>query len=179
MKPDDIPVQWIRGLAAPYLRGYRPRPARTGPLRGYWFSRPVSPPVGRRRHAAAQAREEAGFFVGYLVGTRGYVFLDPQLPECLVFAFVRPVGASHHRRLVAASAGLLRVTYPYLRWLTHRLPRFAFHDDQVPALVRHQSMRDWPAEKRRHFSHNFFIETLAWLVRSGLVRKLLRGAQAR
>jgi hypothetical protein len=34
-------------------------------------------------------------------------------------------------------------------------------------------MRAWPREKFEHFSRNFFIETLAWLVRSGLVRKLL------
>lgn len=33
-------------------------------------------------------------------------------------------------------------------------------------------MGDWPAEKREHMARNFFIETLAWLVRSGLVRKL-------
>ncbi len=39
-------------------------------------------------------------------------------------------------------------------------------------MVRHQSMRDWPPEKYEHFSRNFFIETLAWLVRSGTVRKL-------
>jgi hypothetical protein len=30
-------------------------------------------------------------------------------------------------------------------------------------------MREWPPEKYQHFSGNFFIETLAWLVRSGLV----------
>jgi hypothetical protein len=33
-------------------------------------------------------------------------------------------------------------------------------------------MRDWPRGKYEHFSRNFFIESLAWLVRSGLVRKL-------
>ncbi|MGH9792066.1 MAG: hypothetical protein ACRD5W_12725, partial [Candidatus Acidiferrales bacterium] len=30
----------------------------------------------------------------------------------------------------------------------------------------------WPPEKYQHYSRNFFIETLAWLVRSGLVRRL-------
>lgn len=39
-------------------------------------------------------------------------------------------------------------------------------------MVRHASMAAWPPEKRQHLSRNFFIETLAWLVRSGLVRKL-------
>jgi hypothetical protein len=33
-------------------------------------------------------------------------------------------------------------------------------------------MTEWPPEKYQHFSGNFFIETLAWLVRSGLVKKL-------
>lgn len=39
-------------------------------------------------------------------------------------------------------------------------------------MARHTSMKSWPTEKREHLSRNFFIETLAWLVRSGLVRKL-------
>jgi len=39
-------------------------------------------------------------------------------------------------------------------------------------MARHGSMRVWPANKYQHLSQNFFIETLAWLVRSGLVRKL-------
>jgi len=39
-------------------------------------------------------------------------------------------------------------------------------------MARHVSMQAWPAEKHQHLSQNFFIETLAWLVRSGLVRKL-------
>lgn len=42
-------------------------------------------------------------------------------------------------------------------------------------MARYGSMRVWPAEKRQHLSQNFFIETLAWLVRSGLVRKLKEG----
>jgi hypothetical protein len=40
-------------------------------------------------------------------------------------------------------------------------------------LIRHFSMQGWPPEKHQHYSGNFFIETLAWLVRSGLVRKLI------
>lgn len=39
-------------------------------------------------------------------------------------------------------------------------------------MARHASMKDWPTAKREHLSRNFFIETLCWLVRSGLVRKL-------
>jgi hypothetical protein len=43
-------------------------------------------------------------------------------------------------------------------------------------MTRHASMREWPRGKYEHFSRNFFIESLAWLVRSGLVRKLLEEA---
>jgi len=113
-----------------------------------------------------------GFFVGYLVATNDFAFLEPQPPECLVFAFVAPVGGALHRRLVRAPESLLRKTFAYIRWLTHRLPRFVFFEDRLPAMIRHLSMRDWPAEKYEHFSRNFFIETCAWLVRSGLVQRL-------
>lgn len=153
---------WIRPLAAPYLRGFRARAQRRGSLRGYWFEAPRARGGARR-----------GFFVGYLVAPDEFAFLDPQPPECLVFAYVAPVSGSLHRRLVRAPESLLRKTFAYIRCLTHRPPRFAYFEDHLPALIRHRSMRDWPAEKHEHFSRNFFIETCAWLVRSGLVRKLL------
>ena len=119
-----------------------------------------------------------GFFVGYLVGPGEYVFLKPVPPECVVFAFVAPVGGSAHRRLVRQPGSLLRKTFEYIRWLTHRPPLFVFFDRELAAMVRHLSMRDWPRGKRRHLSRNFFIETLSWLVRSGLVRKLAEEASA-
>ncbi|MBI3483764.1 MAG: hypothetical protein HY012_01230, partial [Acidobacteria bacterium] len=156
-------VGWIRPLAAPYLRGFRARAqsaAADSSLRGYWFEAP---------HARDGIRR--GFFVGYLNASDDFTFLEPQPPECLVFAFVAPVGGALHRRLVRAPDSLLRKTFAYIRWLTHRLPRFVFFEDRLPAMVRHRSMREWPAEKYEHFSRNFFIETCAWLVRSGLVRK--------
>ena len=155
-------TDWIRPLAAPYLRGYRARAQRSGSLRGYWFEAP---------HSRAGARR--GFFVGYLIAAGGFTFLAPQPPECLVFAFVAPVSAASHRRLVRAPQSLLRNSFTLIRWLTHRLPRFVFFEDQLPAMIRHRSMNDWPVEKHEHFSRNFFIETCAWLVRCGVVRKLL------
>jgi hypothetical protein len=114
-----------------------------------------------------------GFFVGYLVRDTHFGFLQPQSPECVVFAFVGPVGGEAHRRLVVAEGSLLRRTAEYIRWLTHRPPRFVFFDDRSVVLVRHFPMREWPQKKQEHYSRNFFIETLAWLVRSGLVKKLL------
>jgi hypothetical protein len=162
------PVDWIRPLAAPYLHGFRARVQRRGSLRGYWFEAPRS-----------RAGARCGFFVGYLIAPDDYQFLEPQPPECLVFAYVAPLGGALHRRLVRAPQSLLRKTFAYIRCLTHRPPRFAFFEDQLPAMVRHRSMRDWPAEKHAHFSRNFFIETCAWLVRSGVVRKLSEDAPLR
>lgn len=118
-------------------------------------------------------RGHAGFFVGYREA--GAVADFPQLPgeppHCVVFAFVKPK-TPLHRRLVMPRDSLLRETSEYIRWLTHRPPRFVFSDDALPTLLRAQPMAAWPREKWEHLSRNFFIETLAWLVRSGLVRKL-------
>lgn len=156
-------ISWIQPLAAPYLRGYRPHTQRGGELRGLWFS---APSLGKKQ------RVECGFFLGYLVESGEYAFLAPQPPECIVFVHVHPVGSAAHKQLVAAPESLLRKASTYIRWLTHHLPRFSFHDDAPAALVRHQPMCVWPEDKWEHYSRNFFIETLAWLVRSGLVRKL-------
>ncbi len=178
MPRDDISTAWIRPLAAPYLRGYQAVLQGRGSLCGYWFLRP-GPRRGAKwksgRVGRAGTQAALGFFVGYLLRLDDYLFLAPELPECLVFAFVQPIGGSAHGRLVAQPKSLLRETFEYIRWLTHRPPRFEFHPDHLPAMVRHLSMRDWPRAKYEHFSRNFFIETLAWLVRSGLSRKLLAG----
>lgn len=168
-------MAWIRPLAEPYLRGYDAVVQRSGSLRGYWFISPVGKRRRKRGGEGARSRGAVagrGFFVGYLVRGDDFSFLAPEPPECLVFAFVAPVGREPHRRLVSQPGGLLRITAEYVRWLTHRPPRFAFFGDTLPALVRHQSMRGWPRGAYGHLSRNFFIETLAWLVRSGLARKL-------
>jgi hypothetical protein len=174
---DAFSIGWIAPLAEPYLRSYRPVAERGDSLCGYWFLCPE--PGGAQKATSGLApphgsKSVRGFFVGYLTRERGYAFLQPQPPECLVFAFVHPVGGGLHRRLVTAEESLLRHTFEYIRWLTHRPPRFSFHPDELPAVVRHLSLREWPREKYEHYARNFFIETLAWLVRSALVRKLLR-----
>ncbi len=177
MARDALSIDWIAPLAEPYLRGYRAVPEQSRSLCGYWFLRPE--PGGAPKAASGVApprgsKTALGFFVGYLTSEWGYAFLQPQPPECMVFAFVHPVGGGLHRRLVAGEESLLRRTFEYIRWLTHRPPRFSFHPGELPAMVRHFSMREWPREKYEHYSRNFFIETLAWLVRSALVRRLLR-----
>jgi len=165
---DSLAIAWIRPLAQPYLRGYRPL-AQKNSLCGYWFLHSRS----ARPAAATAAHPAFGFFVGYLTGAEGFAYLKPSPPECLVSAFIAPIGNPLHRRLVADSDSLMRKTATYIRWLTHHPPPFALYDSESLALIRHLSMRDWPRHKYEHFSRNFYIETLAWLVRSALVRRLL------
>jgi hypothetical protein len=168
-------IAWIRQLAAPYLKGYRPIAAKSGGLKGYWF---IASAGRRRGEQSAKGGSPpvsgpaTGFFVGYLESADGFSFLTPQPPECIIFAWIHPLGNAHRNRLVQQQGSLFRGVFEYIRWLTHRPPRFVFHDAELPALTRHQSMREWPEAKREHLSRNFFIETLAWLVRSGMVRKL-------
>jgi hypothetical protein len=158
----DLEISWIRTLATPYLRGYRGSAVRRGPLRGYRFVPP----------GTAGPRLRAGFFVGYLLDPQDHEFLHPVPPECIVFAFLGPVGSALYRDMVAREGSLLRKTAEYIGWLTHRPPRFAFFAGHETVLVRHFSMKEWPTSKYQHYSRNFYIETLAWMVRSGLVAKL-------
>ena len=176
MIPSNISIRWIRGLAEPYLRGYRAVRETRGRLRGYWFLAGPGPKAARVASDTAKrvgsGKSVRGFFVGYLLRREACACLDPLPPECLVFVFVEPVGGAAHRRLVRDEGSLVRKTFNYIRLLTHRPPRFEFYPAQRAAMVRHQTMRGWPRGKWRHFSGNFFIETLAWLVRSALVKKL-------
>ena len=146
------------------MRGYGARPECKKGLRGFSFS------LKPRRAAGIRANGALGFFVGYLIEPGGYAHLNPAAPECLIFAFIEPIGGSLHRAQVRDAKGTLRWTSGYIRWLTHRPPRFEFYETERTALIRHASMRGWPSEKIQHFAGNFFTETLAWLVRSGLVR---------
>ncbi len=159
---------WIRTLAVPYLRGYRARTEARGALRGYRFF----------AQGDSGKRARVGVFVGYARKPANLEFLRLESPECMVFIFIEPVNSPVYRRLVTAEGSLLRRGVEYIGWLTHRRPRFAFFEDRAVVLVRHFPMKDWPADKQRHLSRNFFIETLAWLVRSGLIAKLASGAPA-
>lgn len=177
-------IGWIRALARPYLRGYPPVLARKGSLLGYWFlASPTSNPRIPNRTADSVApavpSEGMGFFVGYLASSTGFAFLTPVPPECVVFAWIDPQADRLHRRLVLEPDGLLPKTFEYIRWLTHRPPRFVFHKNEFAVMTRHQPMHEWPKVKWRHYSRNFFIETLAWLVRSGLVGRLSQQARSR
>jgi hypothetical protein len=166
---------WIPSLAEPYLRGYAPRFEAGHSLLGYRFlARPSTSPSPSRKKARQPASEtaSAGFFIGFLLANRGLAFLKPTPPEFLVFCFVEPLGGRLHRRLVSEPESLMRRTAEYIRWLTHHPPRFELFAEERTALVRHVSTQEWPAGRIEHYARNFSIETLAWLVRSALVRRL-------
>jgi hypothetical protein len=161
-------ISWIRTLATPYLHEFRASSIESRALRGYRFVPPGS------KHT----KPNVSFFVGYLLEPKACEFLGPAPPEAAVFVYLGPVGSALHEEIVAREGSLLRKTAEYIGWLTHRPPRFAFFDDREIVLSRHVSMKAWPTGKYAHFSRNFFIETLAWLVRSGLVAKLRAGGAA-
>jgi hypothetical protein len=166
---------WVPSLAEPYLRGYAPHFERSKSVFGYRFlaqSSAASPPSGKKARPAASAGASAGFFIGYLLDARGLAFLKATPPEFLAFCFVEPLGGRFHRRLVSAPGSLMRRTAEYIRWLTHHPPRFELFADEHAALVRHIPTREWPSGRTEHYARNFTIETLAWLVRSALVRRL-------
>lgn len=157
-------VSWIRELARPYLRGFSPALEAKGALRGYRFSRP----------AGRGGKTSVGFFAGFLLDARGYESLEPAPPECLLFVFVEPVAGAAHERLVARPESLFRTTREYISWLTHHPPRFQFFENGPAGLVRHLPVSCWPEGRRAHYARNFLIEGLAWLVRSGMVRRLAK-----
>jgi hypothetical protein len=173
----EDPLDWIATLAEPYLRGYAPVLETGDGLSGYRLVAPGFAATSRKGPVRSGVRhsQAAGFFLGFLAGPAALPFLRSQPPECLVFCWVQPVGGPLHRRLVQAPDSLIRNTGEYIRWLTHRLPRFELYPDEVAPLVRHVPMAQWPSDKTQHLAQNFYVETLAWLVRSALVRRLADG----
>jgi hypothetical protein len=161
-------------LAEPYLRSYIPQRETGNSLLGYRFLAQSSTPAPspQKRRQPASESPSAGFFIGYLLNARGFSFLKPAPPEFLVFCFIEPVGGRFHQRLVREPESLMRRTVEYIRWLTHHPPRFELFATEPAALVRHLPTGDWPATRTEHYARNFTIETLAWLVRSALIRRL-------
>jgi hypothetical protein len=165
---------WIPSLAEPYLRGYTPQFESGNSLSGYRFlAQPAaSASPARKTGWSASEAASAGFFIGYLRDDRGMRFLKAAPPEFLIFCFIEPLGGRFHRRLVSEPESLMRRTAEYIRWLTHHLPRFELFADENATLVRHIPTQQWPMDRTEHYARNFTIETLAWLVRSALVRRL-------
>jgi hypothetical protein len=166
---------WIPSLAEPYLRGYASTFESGNSLLGWRFlaQRSAASPTSRKKaRLPASETGAAGFFIGYLLDHRGLPFLKSTPPEFLVFCFVEPLGGRLHRRLVSEPDSLMHRTAEYIRWLTHHPPRFELFTEEKAALIRHVPTQQWPASRTEHYARNFAIETLAWLVRSALVRRL-------
>jgi hypothetical protein len=166
---------WIPTLAEPYLRGYAPQLESGDSLIGYRFLAQRargSAGSGKGTRSGDSKAASAGFFIGYLLDGKKMPSLKAASPEFLIFCFIEPVGGSIHQRLVKEPDSLIRRTAEYIRWLTHHLPRFELFADDRAALVRHIPVSEWPTDRLEHFARNFTIETLAWLVRSALVRRL-------
>lgn len=89
-----------------------------------------------------------------------------------MFAYVRRPGSPLHRRLVRQPGSPFRRAYELLTKYTNRRPRFEFHERDWRALVRHAPLAAFPAGEEEKYARNFFMETLALLVRSGLPEKL-------
>jgi hypothetical protein len=160
-----IACPWLQELAAGYLRQHTTVYPQAGAgLWGYSFER-------------EQGRRKIGFFAGFLTGGAGKrVPASASLtrPECAVLAFAHPVGSALHRRLVREPGSLFRRSFELLTKYTNRRPRFEFHEKEVSALIRHLPLAAFPRRQREKYARNFFVETLALLVRSGLPSKLLR-----
>ncbi len=156
---------WLPELASGYLPQYRRVPQCRADQWGYGFQ-------------AQRGRSRAGIFVGFMTRPPGWP-LGPfapafRPPECLVYAFVEPATGPLHRQLVGAPGSLFRLSYALLTKYTARRPRWEFYEEQGPALVRRLAVADFPRSRREKYALNFFMESLALVVRSGLPDSLAR-----
>lgn len=117
------------------------------------------------------ARGRYGFFVGFILapGRKPGTRQPPELPECAAFAYARP---QLHRKLVRDAGSPFRRAYELLTKYTNRRPRFEFNEKDWRALVRRVPLAAFPAGDEEKYARNFFMETLALFVRSGLTEKL-------
>ena len=159
MTAPPIPCPWLPELARSYLRRFENvKPLRQRGLWGYTLE-------------SHSARGRYGFFVGFNLplGRKPRTRQPPELPECAVFAYARP---PLHRKLVRDAGSPFRRAYELLTKYTNRRPRFEFHEKNWRALARRVSLAAFPAGDEEKYARNFFMETLALFVRSGLTEKL-------
>jgi len=157
-----IPCSWLPELAHSYLRRFENvKPLRQRGLWGYQLE-------GR------SARGRYGFLVGFILptGRKPGTRQPPELPECAAFAYVRPPRSALHRKLVRDAGSPFRRAYELLTKYTNRRPRFEFHEKDWRVLMRHVPLAAFPAGEEEKCARNFFMETLALVVRSGLPEKL-------
>jgi len=163
--PPPIACSWLPELAEGYLRAFaNVTPLRRAGLWGYSLQ-------------SRQAPRGVGFFVGFLTGkpsrALGLAPASLRPPEFVVLAYVRPAGGGLHRRLVSRPTSLFRRSYELLTKYTARPPRFQFQPASWAVLARHVPLSAFPPREQEKYARNYFGETLALLVRSGLPRQLL------
>lgn len=154
----------MRDLAAGYLRQYETiRSEQRAGVWGYVYVR-------------ESGRRQVGFFVGFLTAASRKSSrpsrLELQVPECAVFALVRPARSRLHRRLVRESGSPFRRGFELLTKYTLRRPRFEFYEEDWRALIRHVPLAAFPVGEEEKYARNFFMESLALIVRSGLPERL-------
>jgi len=157
-----VSCPWLPELAEGYLRRFENvKLVRSHGLWGYTLE-------------SRGARGQYGIFIGYLLptGRKARATLQLVLPECAVFAYVRRPQTLLHRKLVREPASPFRRAYELLTKYTNRRPRFEFHEKDWRVLMRHVPLAAFPAGEEEKFARNFFMETLALVVRSGLPEKL-------
>lgn len=152
MARPPVPCPWLCELAAGYLRQFADaRARRSARLWGYSFE---------RKHG----RNRVAFFVGF----------STRRSRCTVFAAVRPQTGKLRQRLVRRRGSQFRRAYDLLTKYTARRPRFEFREQGEAAILRRVPLSQFPSHQREKYARNFFMETLALLVRSGLPETLAR-----
>jgi hypothetical protein len=147
---------WLRELAAGYLPGFEVIQAESkGPYAGFRLQPRGMP---------------AGVFVGFLTGVAPRSELHPEPPECAVGVFVEPKARA---ALVRRAGSLVRRSYDLVSKYSARRPRFEFYERERLSLVRHAPLASFPSRQQEKYARNFFMESLALLVRSGLPAALL------
>ena len=162
MTASPVSCPWLPELAGGYLRRFeKVKSLRARGLWGYTLE-------------SRGARGRFGIFVGFYLATGGPRGASPRrgLPECAVFAYARRPRTLLHRKLVRQPGSPFRRACELLTKYTNRRPRFEFHEQDWRALVRHVPLAAFPASEEEKYARNFFMETLALLVRSGLPEKL-------
>lgn len=151
-----LAVSWLRPLAETYLGPFSVCRRTSGGLDGYFFKRQAS-------------RVELGIFIGFLTRNSALARqVKAEPPGCVVYASVAPARSTAHARLVSEAGSLFRQTYDLLNRYTATRPRFGFYEEAGAAIVRHAPLASFPARLRKRYARNFFVESLALLVRTCL-----------
>src|SRR2546428_13923554 len=149
----------IRRSKVPHRRirqGLQTRDVRDGGLYGkLWWRRVDCARVG-------------GFF-GFITDPRGWEDIDPDVPEAVVLAFVRPRSHRLHKRLVARKGSLFEKVARRTRY--EEVP-FTLFREREEGLVRHRSMRGRPDEILALSACDFFMTSFRAFWASDFLQKI-------